>query len=168
MGVNKSKSGSSAGKTFSESRGFSIVELLVVVSITILLTAMALPIYGNFQNSTYLNERTAEIIQSVRTAQVRSMARMNDKSHGVFFEINPNGPDRLILYQGIAYLNRDIAYDRAVILEDSLSLSTTLQGNEINFSRSMGLPSTTGSIVLTNALGKSMIITTNSLGMVSD
>lgn len=148
-------------------RGFSAIELLIVVSITILLAAAALPIYGNFQSSTYLNERAAEIIQTLRLAQARSMARMNDVPHGVYFDINLSGPDRLILYQGADYLNRDISYDRTIVLEDSLSLTASF-GNEVNFSRGLGAPSTTGNITLTNALGKSIVISINSLGRVSD
>ncbi|OGL87472.1 hypothetical protein A3I40_01415 [Candidatus Uhrbacteria bacterium RIFCSPLOWO2_02_FULL_48_12] len=143
-----------------------MIELLIVVSITILLTAMALPIYGNFQSSTYLNERTAEIIQSIRTAQARSLARVNDKPHGVYFDITAS-PDKFILYQGFDYPSRDTNYDRTVILEDSLSLVTTT-GNDLNFSRGLGTPSAIGNITLANALGKSTVIAINSLGMVSD
>ncbi|KKU48578.1 hypothetical protein A3H10_03615 [Candidatus Uhrbacteria bacterium RIFCSPLOWO2_12_FULL_46_10] len=158
-------------RLFQNKTGFSIIELLIVVSITLLLMAVAIPIYGNFQSSSYLNERTAEIVQTVRTAQARSLARVNNKPHGVFFDIDPNGPDRFILYQGPAYLGRgaeDTDFDRTVTLEDSLSLLTTLTGDDINFSRGLGEPSTTGDITLTNALGKSTVITINSLGMVTD
>ena len=161
-------------KTFNNKIGFSLIELLIVVSITLLLAAVAAPIYGNWQSASYLNERTAEIVQTVRTARVRSVARVNDKSHGVFFDIDLNGPDRFILYQGPAYLGRgieDTDFDRTVILEGSLYLSTTLAGNDINFSRGLGGPNLTGltgDITFTNALGKSKVITINLLGMVSD
>ena len=74
-------------RLFQNKTGFSIIELLIVVSITLLLMAVAIPIYGNFQSSSYLNERTAEIVQTVRTAQARSLARVNNKPHGVFFDI---------------------------------------------------------------------------------
>src|SRR3990167_3639901 len=132
-------------RLFQNKTGFSIIELLIVISITILLMAVAIPIYGNFQSASYLNERTAEIVQTVRTARARSAARVNDKPHGVYFDISPSGPDKFILYQGVDYSGRDADYDRTIVLEDSLSLSSTF-GNDINFSRGLGTPSATGDI----------------------
>lgn len=153
---------------FQNKTGFSVIELLIVISITLLLMAVAVPIYGNFQSSSYLNERTVEIIQTVRTARARSLARVNDKPHGVFFDIDPSGPDKFILYQGSAYSSRDINYDRTVTLEGSLALLTTLTGNEINFSRGLGEPNIveTKYVVLTNAVGQSTTITINTFGTV--
>src|SRR3989338_2527163 len=100
-------------RLFQNKTGFSIIELLIVVSITILLMAVAIPIYGNFQSASYLNERTAEIIQTVRTARARSVARMNDKPQGVYFDTAAS-PDKFILYQGTSFdeVGRDTSYDR--------------------------------------------------------
>jgi Tfp pilus assembly protein FimT len=150
--------------------GFSSIELLIVVGLTIFLAATAIPIYGNFYGSSQLNERVAEIVQTIRTARERSVARLNDQPHGVFFYIDPSGPDRFVLYQGVSFnpVGRDTSYDRTIALEDSLSLTTTLAGDEVNFSRGLGAPSAIGDITLTNAIGKSTVITINSLGMVSD
>ena len=149
-------------------KGFSLVEILVVAAITMVLAAMALPLYGNWQSSAYLNERTAEIVQTLRLAQARSVAGVNDSSHGVYFYINANGVDRFTLYQGGFFLDpsRDARYDRIIVLENSLSLSATFPGPDINFSRGWGLPDSIGTVGLTNAIGKSTQITVNGLGAI--
>lgn len=144
-----------------------MIELLIVMGIVLLLAAVAVPIYGNLQSRSYLNERAAEIAQTLRLAKIRSIARVNDKPHGVYFDIITS-PDKFILYQGTSFyeIGRDTSYDRTVTLEDSLSLSTTLAGDDINFSRGLGKPNAFGNVVLTNAVGQSMTIAINNYGAV--
>jgi prepilin-type N-terminal cleavage/methylation domain-containing protein len=139
-------------KNLQTNKGFTLVELLIVIAIALILVTVSVPIYGNLQVSAQLNENTSQMIQTVRIARVRSVARVNNASHGVYFEINPGADDRHILYQGDAYATRDMAYDRAVTLNPSLTLSTTLVGAEVNFSKGAGASTTTGTVTLTHDL----------------
>ena len=151
-------------------RGFTLIELLIVIAITLILAAATVPIYGNLQVSSQLNENTSQIIQNLRTARERSVARLNNAQHGVYFEVVTPGQDKYALYQGATYDSRDSSYDREVTLDAALSF--TLPGGaaeyEINFSRGLGLPNATGTITLTHDVTGTRQITTNNLGMVEE
>lgn len=146
--------------------GFTLIELLLVVALTLVLVTATIPLYGNLHVSAQLNENVSQIVQTVRTARARSVGRFNDSPHGVYFEINGGGDDRFVLYQGASYGARDPAYDRVITLDSALSLSTTLAGDEINFSRGLGVPTTTGAVVITHEVSGTGSLTINSLGVV--
>ncbi|MFC1701097.1 Tfp pilus assembly protein FimT/FimU [Patescibacteria group bacterium] len=143
-------------------KGFTFIELLIVIAIMLVIAVAASPIYGNLMASSQLNENTSQIIQIVRTAREQSSAWLNDSAHGVYFNITEK---KYILYQGDSYASRNTNYDRETSLDSSLSLSTTLSNNEINFSKGLGMPNNTGNITLSHDASNSRIITINSFGM---
>ena len=64
-------------------KGFTIIELLIAIGITVVLVAAASPIYGNLQVSTQLNESSAQITQDLRLAREQSRAGVNGAAHGI-------------------------------------------------------------------------------------
>lgn len=147
-------------------QAFTIVELLVVVAITLIIAVAAVPIYGNLQISAQLSDNTAQIIQTIRIARTRSVAGVNNSAHGVYFEINSDDHDQYVLYQGSSYAARDAEYDREITLNHALSLATTFVGDEVNFSRGLGLPNATGTITLIHKTDGLRVMTINQLGVV--
>ena len=140
--------------------GITFLELLVVITIIIVLAAAATPIYTNFQPQSQLNESTAQILQQIRTGVEFSKARYNNEAHGLYLEINP-GDDRVILYQGDSYATRDSAYDRIITLDPPITLSSSLTGNEVNFTKGNGYPDNTGTIVVTHSVAGTRSISIN-------
>jgi type IV fimbrial biogenesis protein FimT len=147
--------------------GFTIIELLVVIAIMVILASAAVPIYGNFQVSAQLNESSAQIVQSMRIARQKSIARTQAGAWGVFFNIS-GGDDQYILYQGTSYAVRDTDFDRSVTLDSAIALSTTIAGAEVNFSMGRGLPSATGDVVMTHSTGESRTVNVNSFGKIEE
>ncbi|MBU1132015.1 prepilin-type N-terminal cleavage/methylation domain-containing protein [Patescibacteria group bacterium] len=147
----------------SKQSGFTLIEVLIVVSITVVLAISAVFAFGNLQVSSQLNENTEQMIQTLRTAQERSFARINDSPHGVKFQTN-----KFILYQGTSYATRNAAYDRETVLDTSLTITTTLTNDEVNFSRQLGMPDHTGNVTLTHATSGSRQISINSFGRVNE
>lgn len=148
--------------------GFTAIELLVVIAIVLLLVVGASPLYNNLQTSSQLRENTSQIIQTLRTARERSSAGLNDSQHGVFFEINVGADDRYILYQGNDYSSRYTDYDRAITLAPSLSLSTTLTGDETSFTKTFGIPSNIGNVTITHDTDGVELININDLGKIEN
>jgi prepilin-type N-terminal cleavage/methylation domain-containing protein len=144
-------------------KGFTLVELLVVIGITLVVAVTAVPIYGNLQVSSQLNENSSLIIQTVRTARERSVGRLNNAAHGVYITASA-----YTLYQGASYATRNSSYDRTTTLDSVLTMSTTLAGDEVNFSKGLGVPNTTGTITLTHDVQGSKTITINSFGAIQD
>ncbi|MEK7453101.1 MAG: type II secretion system protein [Patescibacteria group bacterium] len=148
--------------------GFTLIELLLVIGITLILAAASVPVYGNLQVSAQLNENTAQIIQAIRTARGRSIAGLNNASHGIYFEINAGSSDRFTLYQGSSYIGRNSLYDRVVTLDNALSILTTLSGNEVNFSKGLGVPNANGMVTLTHTVNSNRVIDINNFGVVEE
>ena len=90
-------------KKIKKNRGFSLLELLITLGLVMILASATIPIYGNFQGSTQINEATMQIIQTIRIARGNSVDGLNNSSFGVYFEINPSANDKCILYQGSSY-----------------------------------------------------------------
>ncbi len=147
------------------SRGLSALELVLVIGITFLVVGAAIPLSSALQRSSQLNENTTQIIQTLRIAKMRAQEGLNNSSHGVYFEINAGGQDRVILYQGASFATRVPSYDRTRELGEALSLSTTLAGSEVNFSKGFGTPTSTGTVVITHAVQGTRTISVNGLGM---
>jgi len=148
-------------------KGFTLVELLIVISIIVILAATSVPIYGNIQISSQLNENSSQIIQTLRTAKERSIAGFNNQNHGVKFE-----PGKHILYQGESYSLRNPDYDREIYLNDDLSFYFDLNGlgelNDINFSLSKGIPNKIGTIELSHSTKGPRNIIINEMGIVKE
>ncbi len=146
--------------------GFTLIELLIVSGITLVLVAAAFPIYSNLQSSSQLNEAAAQFLQNLRLERTMSIARLQNASHGIYFDIDPAGPDGYVVFQGASYASRVQSYDHIVRLDAALSLSPALtQGaQEIVFSRAFGLPSATGTIMLTHSIAGERTMTVNAIG----
>ena len=114
--------------------------------------------------SSQLNESTTQIIQTLRVARQRSIARLNDSAHGVFFEINA-GDDRYILYQGSSFAARNSSFDRATTLDSGLEISTTFSVDEANFSKAFGT-TTAATVTINHTAAGSQTININSFGAV--
>ncbi len=149
------------------SSGFTLVEILIVISIFIILAAVSIPIYSNWQNSTVLHASTVTIKEALELVKARSKAGYNNISHGVYFDVNASSSDAFTIYQGSNYLSREPAHDLITELDEVLNLTTSLADNEINYSKGLGRPNANGNIILTNSnTGNVRNIFINSLGVI--
>lgn len=154
-------------------RGFTLVELLITTGIFLLLAAVSLPIYSNLQISTQLNEHAAQITQTLRVAKERATAGYNDSAHGVYFNINPAGADKYVLYQGASYATRATAYDQEVLMDGSYYFGNsgfTLTGTDIdvNFSKTLGKPNNTGTLTINHNISGQRRVIVNAQGAVTE
>ena len=144
-------------------KGFTFVELIMVIAITFLIAAAVAPVYSNLQTSAQLNETTSQVVQFLRIGRQQSVDRFNNTNHGVYFQA-----DRYTLYQGTSYAARNTAYDREVVLADPLSISTSLTNDEVNFSKGLGEPNNMGNITINHEIEGFKNITINEYGAVGD
>jgi prepilin-type N-terminal cleavage/methylation domain-containing protein len=145
--------------------GFTVLELLIVLTITITLAASVAPLYGNLQVSSQLNEESAQLLQAMRVARARAVARLNNSGHGVRLDTTTNS---YTLYQGASYALRDATYDRKITLPSAITLATSLSGAEVNFSKGLGVPTTTGTTTLTHTVYGTREIVITDFGMAEE
>ncbi len=142
-------------------KGFTLIELLIVIAITLAIAASAAPIYSNIGVSSQLNEANSEIIQVLRIARQRSVSGLNNSSHGVKFVTSS-----YTLYQGLSFSSRDSSYDRTEVLSDALTISTDFADDDINFSKRLGVPNSTGTIDLEHSVTGTRSIIVRDFGSV--
>lgn len=70
------------------SSGFTLVELLLVVSIITILAAVSLPAFSGFQKSQTLNDSAKKLKSDLRYIQNKSLSSVNGKAWGVHLTNN--------------------------------------------------------------------------------
>lgn len=148
-------------------KGFTLIEIIISVVLGVILVAAAAPLFVKLQASAQLNESTTQLIQTLRTARGRSIARVNNSRHGVYM-LQSAENDAYVLYQGSSYNTRDANYDRTITLDPIINLTTTLIGNDINFVLGSGAPDQTGTITLSHETQGTSTIGINSVGKIEE
>lgn len=120
-----------------------MIELLITIGLTVSISVISIPLYGNLQASTKLDESLAQAVDFLRAAREQSRAGLRDSSHGIYFD---PGANKIILYQGASYAIRDEIYDQVLSLESGVTISTTIPLNEINFAVNTGESDAAGQV----------------------
>ena len=133
-------------------KGFTLVELLVILAIMIILVAIAIPNLRFFQRESDLNNSAEEIINTLRLAQNKTIASEGASSWGVFFATSTS-PHQYVLFQGSDYLSRATSSDEVRKLPKTIVISEINLGgeNEVVFIRITGTAQQSGSITLSLA-----------------
>jgi len=140
-------------------KGFTIIELIIVITIVTIVFAISIAAYDRFLSSGVLDSAKFEIIQNIRSAQILAISGKDNLNYGVFITEN-----QYTVYQGASYLNRTISQDKVFVLPNNIRASGLA---EINFAKKTGLPNTTGTLILTHTTNNSKEnITINTTGLI--
>ena len=138
--------------------GFTLLEVLLSISLIAILTAIGIPVFRSLQQRSDLEISAGTIGQSLRRAQIRSIAMEDDSSWGVYLDQN-----QALIFKGDDYNARDASYDEIFHLAGIAEFSGLA---EIIFAKRTGLPGTAGDITIAN-VNNSRTITINEKGMVN-
>lgn len=142
-----------------KAKGFTLLEIILSIALIGILAASSLFALQNFQINNDLDAALANIIQSLRRAQLLSESVSGDSKWGVkIFS------DKVVVFKGDNYTERDSSRDE--IVEFSSPLSTSGLG-EIIFDKFSGEPSATGLITIIAASGATREVDVQSKGQLS-
>ena len=94
-------------KDWKKNNGFTLLELLVVLSLIGLLVLIAAPTYRSMRENVALDNYSQEVVNALRIAQQRSVVSQGGIVHGVSFEADdytlfggdPQAPDYTLQHQ---------------------------------------------------------------------
>ena len=139
-------------------KGFTLVEVMLVVVMIVIIGGVSVPVYQSFQVKNNLGVAANTIVESLRRAQVLSQSGEGDSSWGVRIA---NGS--ATLFKGSSFSGRDVSFDEI----SEISPNITPTGiSEIVYSKLMGDPQATGNIILTTANNDTKNININAKGTI--
>lgn len=80
------------------SRGFTALEILIVIAIIGILTATIMPSFMNFRRNSMLNTDTMNLITLINRARLLSVSSKDDEQYGIHLE-----PSKAVLFKGVTY-----------------------------------------------------------------
>ena len=140
-------------------KGFTAIEILLVVAISVILFALVFPLGINFYRDWQLQNCAQQILQTLRKAQGKAMASELDSSFGIYIQ-----EGSYVLFKGDSFENRDNQFDEIfnlplLIVVDSLP-------KEVVFSKLRGEPKTEEEITI-NSGSQREIIKINEAGRIN-
>ncbi len=143
---------------YKKNLGFTLLEMLLSVSVLALVAGIATPIYQSFQVRNDLEIAKNVVVESLRRAQALSTAGESDNTWGVYI-----GGGAITIFQGANYAGRVLGFDEVFDISGSIVPSGI---GEVVFTKLQGIPNTTGTIALTSNTNETRNITINTKGMV--
>ncbi len=138
-------------------KGFTLIELIIVICIFLLLGAIFWPIGANFFSQELASKGQQQIIWILKQARANAINQKNNSAFGVYLE-----KGQATLFQGDNYTDRITSED---IIYTLPKIVTIVDLNEIVFEPNTGQVSTPGTIKL-NSPSLSREIVINQLGVI--
>jgi prepilin-type N-terminal cleavage/methylation domain-containing protein len=141
-------------------RGFTLVELLVTISITVVLAILAMSALGNLVPDSQLTLETDAVVSMLRSAQSKTLSGEEGGVWGVYLTST-----EATLFLGSSYASRQSAYDQVQDFSEPMSVSGIM---EVVFEKRSGKAASSGSILLSSDItNESRSITINTQGRIS-
>ncbi|OGZ44358.1 MAG: hypothetical protein A3J55_03640 [Candidatus Ryanbacteria bacterium RIFCSPHIGHO2_02_FULL_45_17b] len=124
-------------------RGFTIIELLLVIAIAVILLVIVLSGFSNLRQSSDFTLAVDEAVSFLQEARAKTLSSENDSVYGVHFETS-----QFVLFTGDTY-NAASASNKVRALPSSVEISSFLLtggGDAVVFKRLTGETATYGTI----------------------
>lgn len=123
-------------------RGFTLIEILLVISIMTIIGVFVPPIGMSFYRAQQLNETSDGLMSALRQAQIFALTDKGNQSYGVYIQ-----QDKYVVFKGAEYATRVESEDLVFPIATSVSV---VGPSEVVFSELTGEPSVTGNFVISS------------------
>jgi prepilin-type N-terminal cleavage/methylation domain-containing protein len=134
---------SMSSKLSKESRGFTLIEILVVLSVLVLITGLTLFSFRDLNRSQALDKNAMSLVSLLEEARSLTLASKDDSEYGVYF-----GPEEVVLFKGEDFNSGEAV--RTFSLHSIVEMSDVLGGSsdQVVFERLTGKASASGTVTL--------------------
>lgn len=139
-------------------RGFTVVELMLSVAVIALMAGISMPIYRTFQTRNEADIAAQMIAQALRIAEMHALLGRSGSGWGVYIET-----DAVTVFKGGSYTERDTDFDNIQALPSSVEISGD---QEFIFPLGEVAPEVAGEVVITSMDQHTRSLIVNTLGMV--
>lgn len=141
-----------------KSKGFSMIELLIVMSIISILSGVLVSGYFYYKKTNDFQLAVQQTANMIRKARLNSIAGSEDSQWSVNIQAG-----EVIVFKGTNFSDRDQSFDETVKIK---GVSDVTGLSQIEFSKTFGIPQTSGLLTLSND-SESEIIQINEKGIIS-
>lgn len=128
--------------------GFTFFEMMLVMGLLLIFTAISIPLYRNYQVNSDLQTAVQQLVHALHRA--RNLARSGDG--GSTWGVHVTSTTGITLFKGASFESRDQTEDEEYALVSSIQVISTLSPpNEVIFAQVTGGPSSLGEIILTQS-----------------
>lgn len=147
-------------------KGITFIEILIVVSILSILSAVILPQFSKIKENQILKNTVGDVISVLHNAQSQSMSSVNSREYGTHFQ-----SDKIIVFKGKIFSSGATDNKTINIILPAMISNVTLGGvsstfGDIYFDRLYGTPNKVGTVTISTS-SFSKIITISATGAVS-
>ena len=153
----KFKIKSQSGFALSSSRGFTLVELLVVMALVATMAGLGLFLSADMYRDISFRSDINSIIASAQKARSQSINNIDEKPHGIRLDTSD-----YTIFEGSSYATRDTSKDQTLPANPSFTFSGP---TEIVFTQLSGESNATGNLVIYNGF-KTATISLNYEGQI--
>ena len=153
-----------------KNKGISLIEILIVVGLIAIISAIAGLNLSQFHNQQVLRNTTEDVISLLNEARNDTISSKNSNTYGIHFQT-----DRAILFifTGTTFnindsSNVSVIFDTAVIIPTTGGINLIGGGSDIVFDRLTGETAKYGTIIirLTNNATSQKIVTISKIGVI--
>jgi len=120
-----------------KNKGISIIEVLVVISILSIISAIVVPRLSGFRNQQVLKNTTEDIVSLLNEARNNTISSKDSTNYGVHFE-----SDKVVLFKGLSFesstSNKEIKLDSSIVIPEDGGINLQNGGDDIVFERITG------------------------------
>ncbi len=152
-----------------KNKGITVIEIIIVISIIVALSAIILPSLSSFRRERSLDNATQDIISMLNKARNDTVSSLNSMAYGVHFE-----SDKVTYFQGptfnsIASSNVVLLLDPSVNIPSTGGINLGGGGSDVIFTRLTGDTVNYGTIILqlTSDATRQKTITISKTGAIS-
>lgn len=127
-----------------EDRGFTFIEIVIVLAIIFIILTITMVSLGNFKEDQYLKNNVNEAVSLINQARSRTLSSEDFSQYGIHFESN-----RAVLFKGTSYVAGD-SNNTILSLSDFIEISTiSLDGGgpDLIFEKLNGKTDQPGSVI---------------------